>query len=422
MVVETGEIDAGATARPPGIELLSGQSFVNLPNPPVEAFSQGPSSETLSLVPPDDTCRGDYYEIEGSQQSECALVLFTRHMLTSERVVMKVLSRYKDTRYSLETVSERQQCQLEALQRNRVFAPEVYIGLARIHELDLCRECILIDDVVRYPSKEMFDPGVEYALIMRPLPEERHLDRLLKEESKEALADYMHLLSRYVAHVHTNLDVGAGERQWGSYEQLQRKLIHNLDLLDLVVLDKSALYTASENGRYDAYNPLEDRLTSLKSTLYHIFTQNHYRQYFEQRVTEHCIKHCHGDLKAPHIWIAPRDSWCEQELWKSVSVLDAADFNPSYTHIDVLSDLALLAIDIQARTQSSSLADLLMERYLQYTKQQEEVARAVLAYYLVEKAIVGTAISIAYDHVPDLGWAYLAVAEMRLKSLVEMQY
>ncbi len=56
------------------------------------------------------------------------------------------------------------------------------------------------------------------------------------------------------------------------------------------------------------------------------------------------------------------------------------------------------------------------------TKQQEDVARAVLAYYLVEKAIVGTAISIVYDQAPDLGWAYLAVAEMRLKSLVEMQH
>ena len=238
--------------------------------------------------------------------------------------------------------------------------------------------------------------------------------------------------------------------QWGSYEQIREKLEHNFTFADLVLTisktDEHSFYSRWESSLksqndvllqtltqnqlhqyfeppvYKFYKSLKSTLNSLKETLLKIIAQNQYQCYFEQRIQEGRIKRCHGDLKAPHLWIAPRDSWCEQELWKSVSVLDAADFNPSYTHIDVLSDLALLAVDIQARTQSSSLADLLMERYLQYTKQQEEVARAVLAYYLVEKAIVGTAISIAYDHVPDLGWAYLAVAEMRLKSLVEMQY
>jgi len=74
-------------------------------------------------------------------------------------------------------------------------------------------------------------------------------------------------------------------------------------------------------------------------------------------------------------------------------------------------------VDIQARARSAQLADILMENYLQCTGQQDELSRAVLAFYLVEKAIVGAAISIVYDNVPDLGWDFLAVAEMRLQRL-----
>jgi len=362
-----------------------------------------------------------YYQIDDKRQSECALILFAQHTQTTGHVVMKILHEYKDTRYNLETESKRQQCQLEALERNRVFTPEVYIGLARIQELDLCQQYILLDDTIKNPTQAMLEPEAEYALVMRQLPEERRLDHLLKEESEDTLKDYMHLLSKYVAHVHTHLvkplEPDEDETQWGSYEQLHSKLLHNFELLDLVL-------TTQQNSRCrcHAYNQLEDRLIRLKDTLKQIFTDDIYRQYFDQRRVQQRMKHCHGDLKAPHIWIASHDGCCEQEPWENVSLLDAADFNSSYTHIDVLSDLALLVVDVQARAQWAHLADVLMENYLLYTNEQDEPSRAVLAYYLVEKAIVGTAISLVYDNLPDLGWAFLAVAEMRLQCLVEMQH
>ena len=102
-------------------------------------------------------------------------------------------------------------------------------------------------------------------------------------------------------------------------------------------------------------------------------------------------------------------------------LLDAADFNPSYTHIDILSDIALLAADIQARTNSLSLANCLLESYLEMNGQRDEVSRAVLGYYLVEKAIVGAAVSLVYDHLPELGHAFLRVAEQRLEDLMQTQ-
>jgi len=102
-------------------------------------------------------------------------------------------------------------------------------------------------------------------------------------------------------------------------------------------------------------------------------------------------------------------------------ILDAIDFNPSYSNIDVLSDLAMLVIDVQVRMNTPWLADFMIDEYLSLTEQQDEVSRFVLSYYLIEKAFVGAAISIVYDNAPDLGWAFLEVARMRMERLIEMQ-
>jgi aminoglycoside phosphotransferase family enzyme len=382
----------------------------------VQTSTDESRSERFPEAPLDSIPVPGYYQIEDIRQSECARILFARHTQTSERVVMKILREYQDTRYSLETIGMRQQCQLEALQRNRVFTPEVYIGLGRIHAPDLCKEQIFIDEIIEDPTKEMLDPDAEYALMMHQLPEERRLDRLLSEECENMLTEYVHVLCAYVAHMHTNLvkppDTDKDEIQWGSYEQLRRKLLHNLGLLDLVLT----------TGKLDQYRTLDlskGTLHWLKETLLQVFMESHYRSYFEQRVREQRIKRCHGDLKSPNIWILSPDQSCDKEPGQCVKILDAIDFNPSYSNIDTLSDFAMLVIDVQVRTKSSTLSNEMVEYYLELTGQDNQAARSVLAFYLVEKAVVGAAISIVYDNLPDLGLSLLDIASMRRQCLVD---
>ncbi len=388
------------------------------PSLPFEGLSAATSLGSSDSVPSTSFLVPHYYLIKDLRQSECTQILFTQNINTGQRLVMKILRDYKDARYSLETISKRQQCQLKALERNKVYTlgGEVYIGLARIKDLDLSQSCILIDEIINNPTKGMLDSNAEYALVMHQLAEERRLDHILSEESRDALRKYIYLLAQYLSYIHTHFaaPLVANENgiHWGSHEQLQRKLVHNFEPLDLVL-------AISKNSRGNAYDLLKNRLTCLKNRLNHMFSQYKYKQYFEQRLLEHRIKRCHGDLKSPHIWITSPDEWREQEPWKDILILDAADFNPLYTNIDVLSDLALLAVDIQARTGIPLLADLLTENYLQITNQKDEASRGVLAFYLVEKAIVGAAMSIVYDNLPDLGWAFLETAEMRLKCLIE---
>ncbi len=358
------------------------------------------------------------YTIECRQESAWALILFTRHECSSRPLAIKVLREYQDTRYSLETLEKRQQYQLETLKRNRIFTPDVYLGIARVHALDLRAKTIQLGEILPDPSFSQIDPHVEYALIMQQLPDGTRLDILLVCKDNNVLNIYMRFLAVYIAHSHERLIPSLSHEEevyWGGYKQLEKKLQHNLDLLDLILLQQGI---EQEEG----YHRLEQRLSCLKERMRALFKHYGERGYFEQRVEDRAIKHCHGDLKTPHIWIDCPDERGQMQGFKGLSIVDAADFNPSYTHIDVLSDLAMLAIDIQTRTQSPQLADRLLQEYLESTNQKDMVsqaahaAQAVLAYYLIEKAIVGAAISLVYDGLPDLGWAFLRVAETRLDA------
>ncbi len=376
------------------------------------------------------------YEIEDTRLSECALILFARDTTESKRVVMKLMRDYADTRYSLNTLERRQQCQLEALERNKVFTPDVYQGVARadyfdlpqgifpvseiiknpmpasISHLDLRNGYIYASPIIEKPAEETLDPGAEYALVMNELPQNRRLDHLLLQESELSL-QYIRLLTRHIAHVHELLDPTTSsedELQWGSYEQLRKKLMHNFGLLDLVLTTSG--HCGTSGWSEEMLEELRETLGRLKNVLIWAFMQSCYHNHFEQRAKEQRIRCCHGDLKSPNIWILPSN----QE--DAVKILDAIDFNPTYSNIDTLSDFAMLVIDIQTRTGSALLANEMIEYYLSLTEQENEVAKSVLDYYLVEKAIVGAAISIVYDDAQDLGLSLLKVAEMRLNCLV----
>ncbi len=361
------------------------------------------TSDTSSHHPP-----LGLYKITNIRISEPACILFAWHISSQDRVVLKMLFEYQDTRYDLATVDERQKCQLEALKWNRLFTPKIHIGLVHICSWDRSQELIEIDEILENPNIETLAPKTEYALLMRQLPNSRRLDNILTEEANFRLQRYIQLLVKYVAYIHTKLSVLSipmeDAEKWGSFGQLQKKLLHNLEFLDQIM-------AMNYNDQYSSYYWLKDSLLQ-------VFEQFRYQLYFDQRIKEGRIKRCHADLKAPNIWIAPLplpDSpnkyWYDKEPWRFIYLLDAIDFNPMYGYIDILSDFAMLVTDIHARTKSGELADCMIEDYLELTKQRDEVSRLVLAYYLVEKAIIGAAVSILFDKVPDVGLDFLKTAD-----------
>lgn len=367
------------------------------------------STVTPSYYPPLGS-----YKIESMRVSEPACILFAHHTLSNDTVVLKLLFKFQDTRYKLVSVDERQMCQLEALRWNRLFTPNIHIGLAHICNWDRKQALIEIDEIIPNPRMEPLAPNTEYVLLMRQLPASTRLDNIQATENKDSLQPYTKLLTKYIVHIHTNLPESSismeEAKYWGSSIQLREKLLHNLEFLDRIMFK-------NENDNYTTYYWLKDSLLQ-------VFNEIEHHQYFEQRVQEERIKRCHADLKAPNIWIAPlpqpgtpNEYWYEKEPWKYVYLLDAIDFNPMYSYIDILSDFAMLVIDLHARTKSHELADWMIENYLELTKQQDKASRLVLAYYLVEKAIIGAAVNILYDKAPDVGLDFLEVASIRMNDL-----
>jgi aminoglycoside phosphotransferase family enzyme len=347
------------------------------------------------------------YDILSKKETDASLVLFVQDPLTNQPLVMKILRAYQDPRYlSRASPRGRRMCQVEALQWNRKFSPGIYIGLASLlKEYQENDHEIHIGEIIEDPSKVDTKANVEYVLLMRQLPEDRCLETLLDKQN-EATHARLKLLTQYIAQLHTNVyllvvppAIGGSNVQWGSHVQLKDKLEHNIELFNLIL-------KPDQGGHYLTYANIPGMLT-------HVLTHNLYRDYFEHRLREQRIRRCHGDLKLSNIWLIPAD---DDETREHVLLLDAIDFNPVYSNIDILSDFAMLVVDVQAHTKSSVIVGEMIEYYLQLTHQEGEINRSVLNYYLAEKAMMYAAISIIYDR-SSLGPTYLEVAQSHINEL-----
>ncbi len=307
-----------------------------------------PSYPTLSVL--------TRYIITSRQASESAWIFFTSDPTTFKPLVMKVLRPFRDIRYDLSGVTERQRCQFEAFQQNSVFTPEVYIGLACLHNQPSEEDYILIGDIIKQPTQAALEQDAEYALIMERLPDDRRFDQLLQDD-EGAVQNFLDTLTCHIANLHKHRTPSLTEEEsayWGSYPQLQRKLEENLAFLALV-LDK-------ENS------------PSMKATVERLTTG--LRQIFTE------------------------------------------DLNPLFRNIDILSDFAMLVIDVRARTCSATFARRMIDNYLQLTHQDDTPTWTIFTFYLVEKAIVAAAINILFDNQLELGLRLLHLAQEHLNLLV----
>ncbi len=371
-----------------------------------------------------DTQDYSIYHVEKTRPSASAFIIFARHPYLNRHVVLKVLRNMRDERYDLSTTEKRHQCQIDALIWNPEFTSNMYLGLAPIREtLETLEELerkkqtlkeIGVGQVLDNPMEiARMKEEREYALLMHLLPDNHRLDLLLQADysykRNEPIPGYLHLLLKRISTIHTKhtriptflpeLEVN----KWGSIEQLRKKLQENLAWLEKTLAQKPDL-SDTHNRLYENLLPVLDR--------------KKYQELFERRLKGNNIKRCHGDLKSDNIWIEADGLRCNERPETCVKILDCIDFKPLFCMIDTLSDIALLIVDIQARTGNLNLANAIIDEYLLISGEDEEAARYVLAYYLVEKAIIGTVNSFIDDKNEELGTRYNRVVHQRLDELL----
>ena len=242
----------------------------------------------------------------------------------------------------------------EELRLNRRLAPEFYVGLAPVW----LRPKGIVE--VGQPS-ETPPPCDELLVVMKRLPQERMMDKLLAEGALEAR--HVERLARLVAAFHARAEAGVEIEKHGTRDAAGRLAIENFDQTEVF------------RGRF--VDPRTHHLMRARTTQ---FLETRERL-FRTRVAAGRVRDCHGDLHSPNV--------CILADGKPV-VYDCIEFSPAYRCGDVASEVAFTAMDLEFRGRAD-LADAFVETYGRIAG--DPTLEAALPFYKAYRAMVRAKIS-----------------------------
>ncbi len=238
----------------------------------------------------------------------------------------------------LRTIDTAERLRLAAreLELNQRFSPDVYLGLAEVSEADRV---------------------VDRMIVMRRLPGERQLTKLLREgDATSCLRDVV----RRVATAHSAADVVDGPP--GRIDRLSQNWRDNFDSL--------APYAGSVIAK--------DEFDTVRRLAETYLTQS--RGLRESRITDGFVRDGHGDLTAD-------DIYC---LDDGPRILDCLAFDDDLRIDDVLNDIAFLVMDVH-RLAGRDTARRLMEAYHEFSNEHHPSSLA--HHYVAYRAHVRTKIA-----------------------------
>jgi uncharacterized protein len=206
-------------------------------------------------------------------------------------------------------------------------------------------------------------PGttVEYAVKMDRLPDHASMDRLLEQgrvQEKE-ISSLAAVLADFYARPENKVgpDTDVRTEGGGTWETVKNNCIENFD------------QTAQSAGSlFDA------RLFNIVRAATLAFLQRR-KTLFEKRFQSGQIRDCHGDLRTEHVYF----------IDGKVRIIDCIEFNERFRYEDPVSDLAFLAMDLDARGHEQTAHLLLTE----YAERSRDVDLYVLIdFYKCYRAMV----------------------------------
>jgi len=355
--------------------------------------------------------KSSYYPIEYEIALTTTRVLFTRSKRTTQPICLKLWQRSEDEVCKNKLVISNKAYLLEGFAFNRKFAPGVYLGIAPV---EVSKNKIKRGRLIEHPElNTLKKPGVGYALVMKCLKENWRLDYHLCQSrlGKDVGIDF---IAKEVAQMHRQLENSPGN--YGMPESISSKLNLNSELF----VEALGQLSNGQNN-LERYGWISDLMVRVCKD---------YTELFRQRYNDGHIKRCHGDLKATNLWVRPAKTlfFGLKKYPQQLLALDCIDFNPEFCHIDTLSDVAMLAVDIEMhltnRTDAykdmeyaQNFANSFLYGYLCEMKEYSMDVWPLLRYYMTEKAMVCAYVSILYDGQPELGERYLDIASIHAQHL-----
>jgi aminoglycoside phosphotransferase family enzyme/predicted kinase len=193
-------------------------------------------------------------------------------------------------------------CQRE-VQLNRRLAPEIYLGAIPIYETD--------SDFSFEPPGEI----VEYAVKMKELPHGWFLNELLQKDrvGEKEIERVISTLHRFYEAETPTPEV----EQWGMPEKLKISTDENFAQVEPYI-GKTISAPAFETTRH-------------YTNQFYVANKN----LFRERIEQHRILDCHGDLHLDHVHLTP----------EATTIFDCIEFNDRLRFIDIANDLSFLAMD-----------------------------------------------------------------------------
>jgi len=257
------------------------------------------------------------------------------------------------------TLDKRHKNCLEEVRINEGFAPKLYLGV------------IPITGSIENPRIGGEGRVLDYAVKMRRFAQSDQLDNIVEQDGLEI--ESMDKIAKLIARFHEESVPVDTASDYGEPKRVLSPMLENFDLLQKI---------ASEHA-------LDTELSSVIEWTHKQFEK--LKQQLQRRKNEGFVRECHGDMHLHNMALH------EGEL----ILFDAIEFNTYLNHIDVISDLAFLLMDLEYRGLICHSRKLL-NHYLELTGDYEAVA--LLDFYKTYRAMVRAkvaALRMAQEMEPD---------------------
>jgi aminoglycoside phosphotransferase family enzyme/predicted kinase len=213
---------------------------------------------------------------------------------------------------------------------NRRLSPNIYLGVVPISTRN---------------GRFVFGAGdkvVEYAVQMRKLSDRGFLDQLVERD--EVVPGDLNRIAIVLKHFYEGQHPTGEVEAWGRIDRLRISTDENFrqtrEFVGAAALSSPAPASrerAGVRGPSDAGTKATISRPAFETIRF--YTDRFYARHgrlFASRIKERRIRDCHGDLHLEHIHITPR----------ALHIYDCIEFNDRFRYVDVASDAAFLAMDL----------------------------------------------------------------------------
>ncbi|MEH6387520.1 bifunctional aminoglycoside phosphotransferase/ATP-binding protein [Pseudomonas profundi] len=231
----------------------------------------------------------------------------------------------------------------EELRLNRRLAPELYLDVIPVRGSESS------------PTLRGEGQIIEYMVKTRQFRQEDLLGNM--QQAGTLTAEHIDSLARTLADFHGRIDCATLDSTWGEPEQVHAPVAQNFEHIRSMLSDAKQLAQ------------IEQLELWAHSTFQRLIPQ------LAQRKAEGFIRECHGDIYLDNVTMVDG----------KVTLFDCIEFNEAFRWIDVMSDVAFMAMDIEDRG-LPTLAQRFVNAYLEHTG--DYAGLLVLNYYKAYRAMV----------------------------------